>query len=228
MYGDIHTSATAQQSLELATRIVVLQPAALQEVPRGLRRKCRVIIQSARQPAGIMIPRKRTFDVVVLAHLRPVKDPFLTEVATRDLPASSRIAVLHYGGARDGGMAARARHASATNARYEWRGEVPRWKALRALTRARVLVLTSKLEGGAIGDSVPVISTRISGSRGLLGKDNPGYFPVGDAGALQRLLLRAECDRRFYAMLKTRVRRLAPIVKPKREEQAWRALLAES
>ncbi|MCZ6918560.1 MAG: selenoneine biosynthesis selenosugar synthase SenB [Gemmatimonadetes bacterium] len=234
VYGDIHTSVTAQQSLQLATRIVVLQPAALEEVPRALRRKCRVIIQSARKPAGTVIPRTRTFDVVVLAHLRPVKDPFLTEVATRYLPASSRIAVLHYGGARNGGMAARARHASATNARYAWRGEVPRWKALRALARSRVLVLTSKLEGGAnvvteaIAASVPVISTRISGSRGLLGKDYPGYFPVGDAGALRQLLLRAESDRRFYAMLKARVKRLAPIVKPKREEQAWRALLAES
>ncbi len=233
VYGDIHTSSAAQQSLELASHIVVLQPDAVTELPRRLRPKCRVIIQSATPPSGTVIHRSRTFDVAVLAHLRPVKDPFLTEEATRNLPASSRIAVLHYGGARDGAMAARARSASATNARYEWRGEVPRWKALRALARSRIMVLTSKLEGGAnvvseaIAASVPVISARISGSTGLLGKDYPGYFPVGDAGALRRLLLRAESDRRFHALLRTRVRRLAPIVQPKREERAWQALLAE-
>jgi putative glycosyltransferase (TIGR04348 family) len=233
VYGDIHTSSTAQQSLELASHLVVLQSDAVAELPKRHRPRCRVIIQSAMPPSGTVIPRSRTFDVAVLAHLRPVKDPFLTEMATRNLPASSRIAVLHYGGSRDRAMAARARAASAGNARYEWRGEVPRWKALRALARSRVMVLTSKMEGGAnvvteaIAASVPVISARISGSTGLLGKDYPGYFPVGDAGALARLLLRTETDRRFYSQLKTRVKRLAPIVQPKREEQAWRALLAE-
>jgi putative glycosyltransferase (TIGR04348 family) len=234
VYGDIHTSAVARQSLQLASRIVVLQPGALEEVPRRLRPKCRVIIQSSSPPVGAVTNRVRTFDVVVLAHLRPVKDPFLTEMATRDLPASSRIAVLHYGGARDARMAARARRASAANARYEWRGEVPRWQALRALARSRVLVLTSKLEGGAnvvteaIAASVPVISARMGGSTGLLGNDYPGYFPVGDHAALCRLLLRAESDRRFYAGLEARVRKLPHLVRPKREEDAWRALLAEA
>lgn len=233
VYGDIRTSAAAQQSLELASRIVVLQSDAVAELPPRARARCRIIIQSAAPPAGTVIPRVRTFDVAVLAHLRPVKDPFLCEVATRNLPDSSRIAVLHYGAARDDGMAARARAASRSNTRYEWRGEVPRGQALRALARSRVMVLTSKLEGGAnvvteaIAAAVPVISSRIGGSMGLLGEDYPGYFPVGDASALRSLLLRAESDVQFYKQLRMKVKRLAPIVHPKREEQAWRALLAE-
>src|SRR4051794_22304336 len=37
LYGDIHTSSEAQQSLELATRLVLLQPLGAAEVPAQLR-----------------------------------------------------------------------------------------------------------------------------------------------------------------------------------------------
>jgi glycosyltransferase involved in cell wall biosynthesis len=87
--------------------------------------------------------------------------------------------------------------------RYRWLGEVPRWKALRVLTRCRLLVVTSELEGGAnavseaLAASVPVLSSRIGGSVGLLGADYAGYFPVGDTAALAELLHRVEMSRTF-------------------------------
>ena len=89
------------------------------------------------------------------------------------------------------------------------------------------------MEGGAnavseaITCSVPVISSRISGSIGLLGEDYPGYFPVGDTQALTDLLIRVETDAAFYDALKTWCERLKPIVDPDRERQSWKRLLQE-
>jgi glycosyltransferase involved in cell wall biosynthesis len=168
-----------------------------------------------------------------MGHLRPVKDPFRTESAVRHLPETSQIVVTHIGSALTDGMKQRAEAMTSRNARYEWRGELPRWKALRVLSRSRLLVLTSKMEGGAnvvseaLACGVPVISSLISGSIGMLGKDYPGYFPVGDTRALTELLMRAEDDRSFYDALLTACRKQAWIVDPELEKQSWRDLLGE-
>jgi glycosyltransferase involved in cell wall biosynthesis len=169
----------------------------------------------------------------VLGHLRPVKDPFRTALASRLLPDSSRLRVLHVGAALSPDMAKKARAEIAVNARYRWLGDVPRWKALRILARSRLLVLTSQMEGGAnviseaIAAGVPVLASHIAGSIGLLGDDYPGYFPVGDTQALANLLHRAETDAGFYKHLKAWCRRLRPLVRPARERQSWRRLLRE-
>ena len=47
VYRDIHHDQKSQQSLEYASRLVVLQKRALSEIPRRLQRKTRVIYQSA-------------------------------------------------------------------------------------------------------------------------------------------------------------------------------------
>src|SRR5205085_1135242 len=139
--------------------------------------------------------------------LRPVKDPFRTALAARLLPASSTIRIRHLGAALSEDMAEAARKEEQTNPRYRWLGERPRSKALRLLSRCRLLSLTSLMEGGAnaVGEavtlSVPVLSSRIAGSIGLLGKDYPGFFPCGDTQALADLLHRAEADAEFYRTL---------------------------
>ena len=89
LYGDIRTDARAQQSLEMASRLVVLQPLGMEELPEHLRGRARVIVQSAEKPQGVFTPRKDAFEVCVLGHLRPVKDPFRTALAARLLPGSS-------------------------------------------------------------------------------------------------------------------------------------------
>jgi glycosyltransferase involved in cell wall biosynthesis len=110
---------------------------------------------------------------------------------------------------------------------------VPRRRALGVLAGSAALVVTSRLEGGsnvvseAIAAGVPVLSTRVDGSVGVLGADYPGLFPVGDAGALAALLVRAEEDARFLPELRERVAALRPLVDPARERGAWRALLDE-
>lgn len=169
----------------------------------------------------------------MLGHLREVKDPFRTAEAARLLPPASRIQVTQVGGALSDEMEVRAREEAASNPRYRWLGEYPRWKAIRILARSRLLILTSLMEGGAnvvseaLACSIPVLSSRISGSIGLLGQDYPGYFPVGDTRALADLLTRAETNAGFYSDLKARCNRLAPIVAPATERNSWKALLDE-
>src|SRR5208282_1203879 len=83
IYGDIHTRPEAMESLELATRLVVLQPLGIAELPEHLRGKARVIYQSTPTPRVSELPRSGVFEVCVLGHLRPVKDPFRTAMAAR-------------------------------------------------------------------------------------------------------------------------------------------------
>src|SRR5438067_1832030 len=129
-------------------------------------------------------------------------------------------------------MADRACEEEAVNPRYRWLGELPRHRALQVLARCRLMALTSRLEGGAnaiseaIVAGVPVVSSRIDGSVGLLGDDYPGYFQYGRTAELAKLLLRAEADPAFYEELKARCDPLRPLFDPARERGAWEGLLA--
>ncbi len=231
LYHDIRHSQRARRALELASRLIVLQPLGLRELPARLRGKARVLRQSAAAPATRIAPRRAAFEVCVLAHLRAVKDPLRAAAAARLLPPASRVLIRHLGAALDAGLARRARAEQKRSAHYRWLGDVPRGRAQRVLAGSRLLVLTSRLEGGAnviseaLAASVPVLSTRIPGSIGILGPGYPGYFKVGDEHALARLLHRAETDTAFYEGLRRRCRRLRPLVDPARERRAWRSLL---
>lgn len=233
LYGDIRTRPEAQLSLELATRLIILQPKGIEELAPHLHHKVRVIYQSAPRMPGHAPKAKTTFDVCVLGHLRPVKDPLRTALAARLLPATSRLRVLHVGKALSEEMAAQAQREMATNPRYHWLGELPRWQALRVLARSHVLVLSSITEGGAnviseaLAVGVPVVASHIAGSIGLLGDAYPGYFPVEDTLALARMLERVETDACFYQTLQAWCARLAPLVHPERELQTWARLLQE-
>ena len=130
-------------------------------------------------------------------------------------------------------MEARARAETADNRRYRWLGNRPRWQVRQLMARCRLMVLTSEMEGGAnviseaIVASLPVISTRISGSIGLLGDDHPGYFEIGDTEGLASLMSHCETSPDFLRQLEERSRTLAPLFDPAREKDAWRDLLRE-
>ncbi len=233
LYKDIRTDANAKKSLEFASRLVVLQPMGIQELPERFRKKARVIVQSFKAPAGNLRPRKNVFEVCVLGHLRSVKDPFRAAKAARLLDPASSIQVTHVGGALTKKMEQEARKESASNPRYRWIGEVPRWKAVHFLARSRLHVLSSEMEGGAnalceaIACSVPTLASRISGSIGLLGEDYPGFFPLKDTETLASLLERAERDPLFYGKLKKWLKQLKPIVEPAHERRCWKELIRE-
>jgi glycosyltransferase involved in cell wall biosynthesis len=123
-------------------------------------------------------------------------------------------------------MAARAQAEMAVNPRYRWLGELPRWRALRILARSHILVLSSRMEGGAnvlseaLALGVPIITSRIAGSIGMLGDDYPGYLPVAKTAALVQVLDKVERAPGFYQELRAWCTRLTPLVYPCREHQA--------
>lgn len=235
LYDDIGHDPQAQRSLELAARLIVLHGGATAELPRQHRAKVRVIHQSAVPPTERAQPLPDAFEVCVIGHLRAVKDPFRTAEAVRrgGLPATSRITVTHLGAVLDDEMARRAQQEAEVNPRYRWVGDVPRREAKRILARSRLLVLSSKMEGGAnvvseaLACKVPILSSRIAGSVGLLGEDYPGYFSVGDTQGLANLLIRAETDESFYKLLNEHCAKRAYLVDPARERRAWQELLSE-
>src|SRR5487761_193252 len=233
VYPDLQVSGVDLGVLRLARRLVVLQPLAVRQLPEDLRPRTRVLVQSAR-PAPPGQPTLGAFEVALLAHLRPVKDPFSAAEAARRLPATSAIRILHMGSALEPQLAERARAEMAANPRYRWLGGILLEDALRVLARCRLLVLTSRSEGGAnavseaLAASVPVVSSRIDGSLGLLGDDYPGYFTPGDAEDLAQLFDRVERDvGGLRSELERRCRALRPMVAVEREREAWASLLAE-
>ncbi|MGH9966527.1 MAG: selenoneine biosynthesis selenosugar synthase SenB [Pyrinomonadaceae bacterium] len=250
VYRDIRTSHSARKSLDMATRIVVLQPKATEELRPSWQKKTRVIYQSVRNGQALTgrsgrsaKPRANnthtkerssaSFDVSVIGHLRAVKDPFRTAMAARLLPDSSKVRVLQIGGAMTGTMAKRAHKEMSINQRYQWLGEQSRSRVRCILSGSSLCVLSSRMEGGAnvlseaIAASVPILASRIDGNIGILGSDYPGYFDLGDTAQLARLLSRAETSPRYLAELKARGKSLARFTDPAREEQAWSDLISE-
>ncbi|MBI2479335.1 MAG: TIGR04348 family glycosyltransferase [Planctomycetia bacterium] len=233
LYRDIKTSRAARHSLELADRLVLLQLAGVNALPEHVRDKARVIEQSATGLSNPPHPVRKVFEVAVIGHLRPVKDPFRAAIAVRTLPESSRIRVVHIGAALGKSIAQRARLEMKRNSRYHWIGELSPARTKQRLARAKLLVLSSRMEGGAnviseaIAVGTPIIASRISGSIGLLGDRYPGYFDVGDTGSLRSLLRRAEQDSKFYGSLQQQCRALLPLVHPCHERDAWKKLLSE-
>ena len=233
LYRDIRRSQKARRALAAAGRIVALQPSAADELEPSLRRKLRIIYQSAEPTRGQLQRSRESFDVSVAGHLRAVKDPFRAAYAVRRLPPDSRIRILHAGGAMQPAMAQKARAEEARNARYRWLGPLSRARTRRLIAQSNVLVLSSRMEGGAnviseaVVDGTPVLASRIPGSIGLLGEHYPGYFPVGDTDALARLLARAGSDSAFYRHLRSHIKRLAPLFRPATERARWKDLLSE-
>jgi putative glycosyltransferase (TIGR04348 family) len=227
-----------QPVLELADRLIVLQRLGVQALPEHLRARARVVYQSVpalspSPPPSPEQPSLEHFDVLLLAHLRPVKDPLLAAAAARLLPHGSRVRIRHAGAVIDRELAERAARENRENPRYHWLGELPRSQALRLLAASRLLLLTSRHEGGAnvvseaLAAGVPILGTRIPGTVGILGPDYPGYFPPGDPAQLAQLLAHAEIHEHWYHELHRHCTTLRPLIAPERERDSWRQLLTE-
>jgi putative glycosyltransferase (TIGR04348 family) len=233
LYRDIQRDRKAKQSLELATRLVVLQRMALSELPKGLHGKTRVIYQSSEPFRARSDNTRENFAVCVIGHLREEKDPLRTALAVRHLPAESRIEVTHIGSALNDHLGEKAQAEVSRNPRYRWLGHLSHRKTREILAQSRLTCITSKMEGSsnvlseALASGVPVIASEIPGLIGTLGKNFRGYFPVGDTRQLTRLLLKAEMDADFYRSLKRQCAAVAKLVEPKRELAEWNRLLRE-
>lgn len=221
------------RSMAFADRLVVLHARAHEVLDPALRPKVRVIYQSALPLARRPAPSRRFFDVCVVGHLREEKDPFRAAYAARGLPADSRIRIVHLGKGHSREWEVEARAEMRRNPRYVWRGEVPFARVRETMGRSRLMVISSRMEGGAnvVSEAcvarLPVLASDIPGNAGLLGPRYPGYYPLEDTKALAALLLRAEREPAFYRALRQACAARAPLFAPSRERRAWRSLLAE-
>ena len=237
LYRDVPRSALARRSLEMADRLVVLHPLGAKDLPKRVRSKARFVPQSSppvrrrsRRPSRV----SRVLRVIVVGHLRPVKDPMRIVAALRHIPREVAIRVTHVGRALSPSMRRAAERAMRRDDRYAWIGERSPASTRAAIAASDVLALTSRIEGGAnvlseaIAAEVAVVASRIASSVGILGAKYPGFFRVNDDRALARLLVRAARDRRFVSALRRAGARRGAMLTPAKETAAWRALLAEA
>jgi len=231
IYRDIANHNEVIQSMEMSDQLVVLQSSAVNSVPAHLRHKVQVIYQSVEIDVKDSVTKK-SFLVSVIGHLRDEKDPFCVVRSLPLLPADSKITVKHLGLAMNSQMKDQATHFNATIDRYHWLGEVSHADALKVLSNSCLMVISSRMEGGAhvvseaIALGIPVIASDIPGNRGLLGEDYPGYYPVADENALATLLYRAENTPTFYASLQKHIDLRRELITPAREKQSIQDLVS--
>ena len=231
LYHDIHTDPDARRSLDVATRLVVLQEAGIGQLSPALREKTSVIYQSA--SALEAAPGKSdpgTLTVIMIGHLRPEKMPVTYMQAAALLP-SPEFRLLHIGHALDAGLAALAADTALACPCYEWLGGVPHTRTRRLLANSDLMVIASAMEGGAnviieaVTSDVPVLASDIEGNRGMLGDDYEGYFPLGDSVALAALIRRSRQEPAYRERLQAQCRVRAALFAPEREQAALLELL---
>jgi len=221
VYGDIHHSPEARESLRIADRLIVLQPKAAEEL--ATKKPIHVVVQSSSTRLRHE-PVKDPFRICVIGHLRAVKDPLLTLRALQYV--SQEIEVVQLGELLEPELRPKTR-----DTRYRWLGSVPHARALKWLASSHAMVISSRMEGGAnvvceaLRIGVPILASRISGNVGLLGERYGGYFKVGNERDLARLIERA-MEKSFYRKLKSQAARLRPTVAPGNEARALLASVA--
>ena len=230
IYRDIHTDAHARRSLQLATRLVVLQDAGLEELPAALREKTHVIYQSCTAIKAAKEPDRTHVECVMIGHLREEKDP-LTFMQAARLVQSSHVMLTQIGDTLREDLHAAAISTAASQPRYRWLGALPHAAAREHLAQASLLVLPSRMEGGAnviaeaIRSGIPVVASDIPGNRGMLGQDYAGLFPVGDAAKLASLIDRCAQDTNYLAILQRQCQAREHLFRPERERAALLQLL---
>ena len=230
LYRDIRSDENARRSLDVASRLVVLQELGVDELPPEHRGKARVIYQSV--PAHPSLPKVNSrLRAVMVGHMRDVKSPETLFEAARLLRGRDDVEIRHIGRAEEPVWADRARETEAQCPNYRWLGELTHEKTLSEIRQAHVLVHTSAMEGGAhvimeaVCSGTPVIASRVPGNVGMLGRDYEGYFEHGDAAGLAALLDDPTGTR--LARLNAQCTLRAPLFAPETERAAVRQLVHE-
>jgi putative glycosyltransferase (TIGR04348 family) len=230
LYRDIKTDPSAQRSLELATRLVVLNDLGARMLPAGVKSKTSVILQSA--PALSPAAKSaRRFTVAVVGHLRDEKNPALVWRMLERIGSLVPLRVIHAGAALDESLGRQATETARKDKRYIWLGDQPRAAARQLMRRAHLLLHPSVMEGGAhvvieaITAHTPVAGSRIDGNTGLLGRDYPGLFASNDTAAAARLIERAAREPIFLRKLARACARRAKFFSPARDSTAVNKLV---
>lgn len=236
LYRDIQSDASAQRSLALAHRLIVLQELGPQVLPEPLRAKCRVVFQSSTR-RQTLVKTTAHLRAVVVGHLRDEKWPQTVYEAARLIGPDEGIFIDHIGVELDPALGAEARATQRDCAHYRWLGGLPHAATRSRIQRAHVLVHPSRMEGGAhvimeaALSGTPVLASRMDGNVGMLGAGYGGYFPPGDAAALAALLRDCRRDiaqgRGKLAALQAQCEARAPLFEPAAEKAALLAVLNE-
>lgn len=233
LYRDLPACPLSQESLRLADRVIVLQDAAPGRLDKPVRARTRVVYQSSDARLKRNAPRG-VFRVLVLGHLREEKDPLRAVMALSLLEGRDDIELVQVGAALAPAWEEQARDWMRREPRYRWLGTLPHGRALNWLASSHLLVVSSIMEGGAnvISEAArlgtPVIASRMDGNVGMLGRDYPGYFPVGDEEALARLIRRAADDRAFFGRLRQALSARRARLSPASERRALLAVVRET
>jgi putative glycosyltransferase (TIGR04348 family) len=226
VYRDIATDTSAQQSLQLAHKLVILQERAADYVPACLHYKLEVIEQSAPALAPVPASQKPArFTAVMVGHLREEKAP-LTFMRAAARLRDDALEFLQIGAALDVQYEVLAKDLQSQHPHYHWLGNVPRDTAREHIRQAHLLVIPSVMEGGAhviieaLRSGTPVLASRVSGNVGMLGEHYAGYFELNDDAELAALLRRAASDKAYYQTLQTQCDARAPRFAPSAEREA--------
>jgi putative glycosyltransferase (TIGR04348 family) len=232
LYRDIQTDAQAQQSLQWAQRLVVLQDLGLSRLPAALQPRAQAIFQSTSARQSLPKPT-RWLRAVMVGHLREEKSPQTLFAAARLLEPQEAIHIDHIGAPLDAALAALAQATAAACPGYRWLGALPHEATRRRIQRAHVLVHTSRMEGGAhvvmeaVRSNTPVLASRIDGNVGMLGSDYAGYFDWDHADQLVALLRRCHQEPAFLTHLQAQCAARAPLFAPQAERRAVQQLVTE-
>ena len=231
LYRDIpQGDASALESLRLADHLIVLQERGVAALPERFRGKAHVVYQSAATLAPAA-KSERSLRALFVGHLRPEKDPFTFVRAAYALRARSDIRFTMIGGVRDPDMAQPFQDLLAGTPRVAALGPVSHARTRQHIRRAHVLVVPSRMEGGAnvvveaAVSGTPVLASDCDGNIGMLGSHYPGYFPVGDHDALARQLARCRDEPAYLARLRDLVQARAERFEPEAERRSLLAVL---
>ncbi len=227
LYRDIHTDESAQRSLALADRLIVLHERAPLDLPAEYRAKTVPIFQSTESRPRILTKPTTFLRAVAVGHLREEKSPRTYFEAARLLANLGRtdIRLDHIGAPLDPALGAQAAALSQSNPIYHWLGALRHEATRRRIQRVHVLVHPSRMEGGAhvvmeaIMSGTPVLASRIPGNVGMLGQGYGGYFEVGDAAALAGLLVRCRAEPDVLERLMRQCARRAELFEAGREKK---------
>jgi putative glycosyltransferase (TIGR04348 family) len=227
LYRDLPCGdAAALASIADADRLIVLQSDALEHLPTAPRFKADVVHQSARALRPFTNKPAGRLRCVLVAHLREEKDPRTVFEAWKRLPANVDATLAIVGAALDPALGDAATALAAADPRVRALGPRPHPWTRQAIRRAHVIIVASRMEGGAnvvveaVTSGTAVLASRISGNIGMLGEDYAGYFEAGDADALAALVARAHRNRAFLERLGRQCARRAPMFSPAAEQAA--------
>jgi putative glycosyltransferase (TIGR04348 family) len=241
LYRDIEHDPSAQQSLALAHRLIVLQEAGPQQLPVAHQHKCSVVFQSSttRKPLAKTL---KHLNVVVVGHLRNEKSPQTVFEIAQALSADDGIRITHLGAALDPALGEAAKATAQHHPHYRWLGPVTHAQARQHIQRAHVLLHPSRMEGGAhvimeaITSGTVVLASRIPGNIGMLGAHYSGFFPWGDAAEACHLLHQCRqslgmdfnTPHNLMAQLTAQCQQRAYLFAPATEAAALQALVANA